>query len=500
MRGVLLAACGAALAVNAIAEASFTIQPAVLEGEFITNIGDVIRIDNIAINNNGLYHVHVMTNYFSTLERELLLAPGLAIVHRQNDPLRSPPNARLGEFNTIALNNLGQTAYRFRIREAGGGLTDYGIYAALTGPAPLLVSRVNDPAPGYALGSIIKSYTDLRLDDSGRMLVSLVADDPTVPSTIDRAIYRFTTDAALGGLAAVDVLAVEGMMLPGQTQSVQDLGNLANQIAMSAAGHCVFIADLNGDLNTDNVIYRWFNGQYTIIAQEGGPSPIAGRTWLNLATSPVAVNSSGDVAWLGVLSGATLSDNMIARNNQKIIQEGDAPPGITGSFVLNSFGTGGIDIDDAGNVLWYGDWNDPNTDIDTGLFLNHTLLVQEGVTVIDGRIVDNIRGVENGYRFSDNGRYIIFEAILVDGTEGAFIIHLDPATPPPCPADFNGDGAVGAADLGALLGSWGIPGCGGPPPPAPCAADLNGDGNVNAADLGTLLGAWGPCAEAPSEK
>jgi hypothetical protein len=48
--------------------------------------------------------------------------------------------------------------------------------------------------------------------------------------------------------------------------------------------------------------------------------------------------------------------------------------------------------------------------------------------------------------------------------------------------DLNGDGIVDGADLGMLLGSWGV--CGG------CPADLNGDGIVDGADLGTLLGNW----------
>ncbi len=58
-----------------------------------------------------------------------------------------------------------------------------------------------------------------------------------------------------------------------------------------------------------------------------------------------------------------------------------------------------------------------------------------------------------------------------------------------CPADFDGDGAVGASDLAQLLGSWG--------PYEPCppfdAADFNDDCAVNAADLAQLLGSWGPC-------
>lgn len=70
---------------------------------------------------------------------------------------------------------------------------------------------------------------------------------------------------------------------------------------------------------------------------------------------------------------------------------------------------------------------------------------------------------------------------VVDVDDVAFTIV------PPCPADFTGDGMVGAADLSQLLGSWG------PVANPPAAADLNGDGVVNAGDLGLLLGSWGPC-------
>jgi hypothetical protein len=55
-------------------------------------------------------------------------------------------------------------------------------------------------------------------------------------------------------------------------------------------------------------------------------------------------------------------------------------------------------------------------------------------------------------------------------------------TPPPCPADLNGDGSVDGADLGLLLGAWGGP-----------DGDLNASGSTDGADLGLLLGAWGPC-------
>lgn len=49
------------------------------------------------------------------------------------------------------------------------------------------------------------------------------------------------------------------------------------------------------------------------------------------------------------------------------------------------------------------------------------------------------------------------------------------------PADLDGDGTVGAADLSLLLAAWGTAGPG----------DLDGDGDVGAADLSILLAAWG---------
>jgi hypothetical protein len=50
--------------------------------------------------------------------------------------------------------------------------------------------------------------------------------------------------------------------------------------------------------------------------------------------------------------------------------------------------------------------------------------VQEGVTTIGGQIVDTIASVTNAHQMSDNGLYVIFEATLVGGIEGAFLIDL----------------------------------------------------------------------------
>lgn len=52
-----------------------------------------------------------------------------------------------------------------------------------------------------------------------------------------------------------------------------------------------------------------------------------------------------------------------------------------------------------------------------------------------------------------------------------------------CPADLDGDGQVGGADLGELLANWSMPG----------PSDLDGSGATDGGDLGALLADWGDC-------
>jgi len=74
-----------------------------------------------------------------------------------------------------------------------------------------------------------------------------------------------------------------------------------------------------------------------------------------------------------------------------------------------------------------------------------------------------------------------YEELLGAGRlDAAAAVELGP--PAGDPADVDGDGIVGGADLGVLLSQWGA--CAG------CAADLDGDGVVGGADIAVLLGAW----------
>ena len=62
-----------------------------------------------------------------------------------------------------------------------------------------------------------------------------------------------------------------------------------------------------------------------------------------------------------------------------------------------------------------------------------------------------------------------------------------------CPADFNEDGVVNAADLLILLGKFG------PCPESSCVWDVNGDGMVDHSDLFQVLNNFGPCDGCPED-
>jgi hypothetical protein len=66
---------------------------------------------------------------------------------------------------------------------------------------------------------------------------------------------------------------------------------------------------------------------------------------------------------------------------------------------------------------------------------------------------------------------------------GTYRLSIVPSAPP-CPADLNRDGQIGAIDITMMLSAWGTP-----------AGDATGDGFTDAQDITALLGGWGACPQ-----
>ncbi len=92
---------------------------------------------------------------------------------------------------------------------------------------------------------------------------------------------------------------------------------------------------------------------------------------------------------------------------------------------------------------------------------------------LTGWVLQNATGV------SADGMTLVGYGIDPMGDERAWVVRFAS-----CPADFDGDGVVGSADLSQLIGQWGA---------MDDVTDLDGDGTTGSSDLAILLGSWGSC-------
>lgn len=401
------------------------ITPLVVEGDSVPGVGLVTTIDNLAVNDAGDWLVEADTDADPAADSVLLRDGALGL--REGDPLDGPAGIELGSFDSVTLNDLGQSGFNFFLDGAAAG-EDSSVHAYLDTAAPLLTGTVlvvqeGSEAPDLTPGTPLIGFFDLKINDLEQLLVTASVDDPAIPTTVDRALYVWTSDSGSGGIVTSTLIAAEGDVLPGQAAGLTDFGTGPHETALSDAGDVLFAVDVPGA----DAIYLW-DGGFSEVAQEGDPSPVGGRSWSSLTGTSLDLNAAGQETYRGTLDGDPATATLLVRDGAKLVQEGDTLGAIGGVFTLTGFGTGPLEISDGGEVLWYGDWDDPDTDVDTGLFLDDRLLVQEGVTAVPGLgVVDTLRGVTDGYHMSNDGRYVIFEAVLAGGLEGAFLLDRGPA-------------------------------------------------------------------------
>lgn len=458
-----------ALASNAPAQIQFSLSTLVREFDEVPGVGLVTRIDGAAVNDNGTWLVNADTDNGDLDADAIVLRDGSLYV-REGDPLAAPSGAAVGDFDAINLTIDGNSIWNFFLDNAAFG-EDSGIYFNET--LTLLEGAVSSD-PQLTPGTRYLAFFGAKPNAANQAALVVTMDDPNTVDTAERALVRIDIDPN-GVLLSETTLAFEGWVPAGQTEAIAEIGTGAHQWAMDAAGSVLYLVDLTGDSSSDGVIYL----NDTPIAQEGGPSPVAGRNYEFLLGRSLDLGNGGDIVFKANLDGATTDDDCIIRNGAVFAREGDPVPGDLAQFSITSFGvnTGPVQVDDFGDVVWYAEWDDPNGDFNSGLFFNDTLIVQEGVSQFSGLVIDTISSGQDAFQVSDNGRYVIFEGTLFGGINGAFLVTIVR-----CPGDYDFNGALDLGDLGTMFGCWNQP-CG----------DITGDGTTNLADLGILFGNWGPC-------
>jgi hypothetical protein len=463
---------------SAAAAIRFTITPAVLEGDEVSGVGQVTSIGNLTINNDGSWIVEVDTSHPDTDADGALIKDG-ALLLREGQALADPNGATLDTFDSVTLNKPGHSGWNFFLDGTSGSNDDSGVYFDTT-----LVIQESDisTAPEFTPGTPYIGFFEVRINDAGDLLIVASIDDPNIPTSVDRALVFVDIDES-GNLLSETVLFKEDDLLAGA--AINDFGTGPHQIAFNNNGDVMYFVDLDLDSAIDGAVYI----NDTKLAQEGDAAPVPDRAYQTLSSRGLDFNNDGDHVFKADLDGDSADDYVLVRNGGIFRREGETIPAIapfkfdgTSAFGLSS---GPVQIDHCGNVLYFGDWDNPNTDLDSGLLLNDDLIVEEGVTVVADSIMDTIQSGQDAFALSDSGRYAIFEGYLADGRNGAFIIEFSR-----CP-DFDESGTVDLPDLAALLSAYGT--CIGDAGFF-CAADLNFDGCIDLNDLTRLLSLYGgPC-------
>jgi len=423
----------AALALIAPATAQ-TITTLALEGDNIAGVGNITNIERMSVNSSGDWVVEVDTDNPNTnLDHAILSSVGYS--NSEGLPLATPAGATLFSTSSVALADGGDLGFTFWLGGTVASAANQGVY---WNDSLVLQKGSITTAPGFGAVTEIIRLENSILNNSDQFLLAVGVNDPGLPSTFDRAILRLDTDG-VGGLVSQTAVVKKGDLRGSGPFPISNLNTSRGSYDMNDSGSAIYVAHMTTGGGGDSGVFL----DATTLAEEGQPSPILGRTWTDVGFANVTLNNNGEWAFYGQLSGAPSTNTVMERNGEIFLSEGDILPG-TGGFGLEGFAY--PDLADTGELLWVGYWN---TQAETGLFLDDTLLVQPGVTMIDGLLVEyligpGIIGDPGGAAISDNGRWVIFEAALQGGSQGAFLLEVPPTADVLCVGDGTFDAGSGA--------------------------------------------------------
>lgn len=229
--------------------------------------------------------------------------------------------------------------------------------------------------------------------------------------------------------------------IPGLGFDVSAFTSNEEDVDFNAAGSILLGIDIMGAPPTSDgaiVLYDGSNDVYQLIAREGDPSPLPGRAYDSLFNKPLALNDQGDVAFLASVDGDSATDGILVVNGQVVIQEADVVGTAVPGQLQLGFANANIEMDDRGNIVWYGAWNElkqnvcpGNPDIASsyvifeGLFFNDQILLEGGVTEVHDVVIDGqhfptlvVMDLPNtgfaGFNVSPDGRWLIVHALLAE--------------------------------------------------------------------------------------
>lgn len=255
------------------------------------------------------------------------------------------------------------------------------------------------------------------------------------------------------------------------TTNVAAAANITGSSGAKGAKYCAAVADVDGDGDLDMLNNDQGTAVTLHINHEGEKRSYVRFRVVGVWPNTGAIGASARI----VAGGASQMQEIYAGGNGYLVQNEE----------IIHFGLGDATVVDSATIRWPS--NGPTRQL-TSVPASHTWLIWPPASLGDtdgdadfdftdrAAIASSFGAVTPGEeRFDLDGDFEVDAADLA-----AFRLKYEAAGFRW--ADLDGDGVVGGADLGLLLGAWGS---------ANPLYDLDGDGLVLGSDLGIVLGGWG---------
>ncbi len=398
--------------------------PLVLAGDSLPDGGTVTGIRFVEVDYFGDWSAQVTTdlsNYPTLVLKSG--APWKAV----GSPVQFPEGTTIAAFDSISAELFGGLIWNARLDGTPGGTEDD---EALFYESKLwmqegpLNSYLNTNLPH---GTRWLSFNDVQASSAnGVVMLRGRIDDPTLSGASESILAQGYMAGAPGLLVAMDRIVSAGQLAPTLSERIQSV-RLAPDAASIApgGGRLLWSCDLRGDPKVDGCVFRYISGSavHLLLAREGDPSPVAGRTWGPLEELAVDINSNGKWTIRAALDDSDLSnDALIVKNGQVLAREGDAPAAVAPD-VVDGLGRGPALVGDNGKVVWYAHLSGPGGPSEA-LFLDNQLLVRTGVTMIGGRLLEALSPESGSLALAPLDDLLVFRGTLAGAVEGAFSLDL----------------------------------------------------------------------------